>query len=187
MKYICLLLTLVILSCDSSPQKINPNSFLSQKEQESFKYKIIRYIERLPKGATESTKFNADFDQYYKNSSKQCDLLFYFKGEDNNVYFGISKIAPSVKLKKTATVGRLQLNNKGAVIFYEEAFRTWKMEPAELENKTKMLFTKYINQEDLSPYYTVNSQPEFYIEFPDQNTYFDTQKRMWVLKNKNQF
>jgi hypothetical protein len=173
----------MLWSCNKEPKKIMPLDYLSKTEIDSFNYKIIRYIQRLPKYATEENKFESKFDEDYKNSLKDCSLMYLYKDNKNTIYFAISKIAPSIKLKKTATVGKLKLDNNDAIMYYEEAFRTWKMEPKELETKTKLLFTTYINNEDLKPYYTVNSNPEFYIEFPDEQTYYDTLNRIWKIKN----
>jgi hypothetical protein len=110
--------------------------------------------------------------------------MHYCFDEDNYIYFAVSKIAPSIKLKKTTTVGKLKFDKNDSIVFYQEAFRTWKMEPKELEEKTKLLFYKYLNNEDLSDYYTVNSNPEFYIEFPDEMTKFDTISRTWKVNTK---
>jgi len=174
----------MIFSCKQETKNSMPENYLSKTEIDSFKYKIIRYIERLPKFATESTKFHAQFDDDYKKSVPDLDLLYYYKNKENTIYFAISKIAPSIKLKKTATVGRLKINEKDSIIFYEEAFRTWKMEPKELEEKTQVLFSKYINNENLTEFYTINSIPEYYIEFPDEFTSFDTLSRSWKTIKK---
>lgn len=182
MKYFCLFLFILLLSCKQEQVNCNPDFYLSKKEQDSFKYKIVRYIQRLPKYATEENKFDAQFNDYYKNSLKECNLLFYYKDKKNNIFFAISKIAPSIKLKQTATVGKLKLEANGEIPYYEEVFRTWKMEPKELVAKTKMLFTKLINNEDLSDFYTKNSNPEFYIEFPDDMNYYDSESREWKIK-----
>ena len=48
--------------------------------------------------------------------------------------------------------------------------------------KTKLLFEKYLNDENLTPFYTENSKGEFYIEFPDNNTYYDKNQRKWMSK-----
>lgn len=182
MKYLSLFLLIFVFSCKQEQINCNPDTYLSKKDQDSFNYKIIRYIQRLPKYATEENKFDTQFDADYKNSLKECGLLFYYKDKENTVYFAISKIAPSIKLKKTATVGKLKLDSDGAITHYEEAFRTWKMNPDELATKTKLLFTKFINNEDLSAYYTINSDPEFYIEFPDDINYYDSESREWKVK-----
>jgi hypothetical protein len=181
--FFSILVYLLVLSCKEEAKVIEPNQYLTQQEQEQFKFSVIRYIQRLPKYATNENKFEARFDDDYKRMMADCDLLFYYKDHQNNIYFAISKIAPSVTLKKTATLGKVTFDAKQHIVFYEEVCRTWKMEPKELQEKTKLLFTKYIQNEDLSEYYTENSNPEFYIEFPDQNTYYDTIRRDWSTKN----
>ena len=57
------------------------------------------------------------------------------------------------------------------------------MEEKELKEKTNLLFEKYVNEEDLTPYYTKNSGNDFYIEFPDDNNIYNVEKRQWVTKN----
>ncbi|WP_291114117.1 hypothetical protein [Flavobacterium sp. UBA6135] len=182
MKHFYLLLTLLFLiGCKKEAINTNPNSYLSELEQKNFNYSIIRYTGRLAKKATHKTKFENKFDQEYLALAEASDLVFYYPdSKTGEIYFAITKIAPSLKIKKVATVGKMKKDASGTIEMYEEAFRTWKMEEEELMQKTKLLFLKYINGEDLSPYYTKNSQPEFYIEFPDENTYFDSKKRIWI-------
>lgn len=183
MKYLLILSLFICFSC-SKPKDTIPQNHLSPEKIEDFKYKISRYIEKLPRLATEKNKFDKQFDTTYKLSAKNSELMHYYIDEDNYIYFAISKIAPSIKLKKTTTVGKLKFDKNDSIVFYQEAFRTWKMEPKELEEKTKLLFDKYLNNEDLSDYYTVNSNPEFFIEFPDEITQFDTISRTWKIKTK---
>lgn len=180
--FFSILVLVLVLSCKEEVKVIDPNHYLTQQEQEQFQYSIIRYVERLPKEATNENKFEARFDADYKQMMPDCELLFYYKDNQNNIYFAISKIAPSVKLKKTATLGKVSFDVNKNIVLYEEVCRTWKMEPKELKQKTALLFNQYIRNEDLSAYYTENSNPEFYIEFPDQNTYYDTISRNWVTK-----
>ena len=182
MKYFYLLFLLAFVGCDNSPKNIFPKQHLNLEAQEQFKLKIVRYIQRLPRYATDKNKFESKFDEEYARMAKNCELLFYFKDKQNNIYFAISKIAPSIKLKKTATVGKLKYDEKDSLVFYQEVFRTWKMEPKELKEKTEMLFRELIDNKDLTSYYTKNSNPEFYIEFPDENTFYDTINRRWETK-----
>ncbi|HEX8577008.1 MAG TPA: hypothetical protein VF677_12010 [Flavobacterium sp.] len=187
MKYlIFFIFSISLLSCNKN-FNIKPSSYLTSKQQEEFKYSIIRYIEGLPANATNKNKFDTIFDKEYKIKAKKSDLLYYYKDEPaNTVYFAIAKIAPSIKLKKNATVGKVKYNEKGEIVEYEEEFRTWKMEEEELIKKTNMLFNKYIRNEDLTPYYSKNSNPEFFIEFPDDYTFYDNESRLWKTKNSVQ-
>jgi len=182
MRYIYCILLFTMISCKEEPKNIVPKTYLNLTQQEDFKLKIIRYVERLPKYATDANKFESKFDEEYRKMASNCDLLFYFKDKDSTVYFAISKIAPSIKLKKTVTAGKLKFNTKNEITSYQEVFRTWKMEPKELEEKTEVLFRKLIDNKDLTSYYTINSNPEFYIEFPDEQTFYDTINRKWKTK-----
>ena len=186
MKNIVLILLLCTLfSCQKEVINSNPDQFLTLKEQSNFKYSIVRYVDDLAKNANQSTKFDTIYNSEYLKRATNMDLLFYHNDSLNKtVYFAVTKIAPSLKLKKVATVGQIKYANNGDIAFYEEGFRTWKMEPIELKEKTTILFTKYLKKEDLSKFYTINSNPEFYIEFPDEVTTFDTISRSWKTVSK---
>jgi hypothetical protein len=184
-KFIYSLFILVLFySCQKEPQRILPSDYLTVAQLESFKYEIIRYTDKLAKNATHETKFESQFDSIYQLKAKSAELYHYYVEEKSNeIYFAIARIAPSLKVKKVVTVGKLTKDADGKIVSYEEAFRTWKMEIPELKTKTKLLFEKYIDGEDLTPYYTKNSNGEFYIEFPDDNTFYDKNTRKWQSKS----
>lgn len=175
---------ILFISCKKEPLNLDPNQHLSLEEQEAFKYNIIRYYDKRPKKVTQEDKFNKENDSVYKVKAKRSDLLFiYFDKKTQEYYFAVTRIAPSIGLKKVATVGKLKKDSNDSIIYYEENFRTWKMEMGELKEKTSYLMEKYINGEDVSPYLTKNSSPEFWIEFPDDNSYYCTESRQWKTKN----
>lgn len=171
----------LLFGCVSNTKKTNPDDFLTKTEQSNFKYSIVRYYDDIAPKATHETKFDTVFNSYYKKKSEASDLLFYhFDTENKTAYFAITKIAPSLKLKKVATLGAVSYNEDGSIKTYEEKYRTWKMLVPELKEKTTMLFEKYINGEDLSPFYTKNSNGQFIIEFPDDVTKYDLNQRKWI-------
>jgi len=183
-KYLILSFALVILGCAKEKIDSTPDRNLSKEQQEEFKLSIVRYYEKLPKkNANHETKFDTLHDSYYLNKAQQSDLLHFYIDRDSTHYFAIAKIAPSLTIKKVATIGKLKKDKNGEIIYYEEAIRTWKMEEKELKEKTNLLFEKYFHNEDLSPYLTKNSSPEFWIEFPDDNNYYCTKTRQWKTKN----
>jgi|SRR5690554_5786990 len=181
--YIFLLIGIVSCACGQQAVSITPSDYLDQKEQNEFKYSIIRYIDRLPKKATEQTKFDGEFDQEYQNRADHAELLYYYLDKKTGeTYFAISKIAPSLTLKKVVTAGKLKKDANGTIIDYEEEFRTWKIDQAELKIVSEMLFNKYITGGDLSPFYTRNANGKFIIEFPDENVSYNKEKRVWISK-----
>ena len=48
--------------------------------------------------------------------------------------------------------------------------------------KSKLIFEKYIQGEDLTEYNTKNSKGDFFIEFPDDINYYDSNLRRWETK-----
>ena len=88
-----------------------------------------------------------------------------------------------LKIKKVATIGKLKFKND-SIIYYEEIARTWKMEIPELKEKTKILFDLIVQEKNVEKYYTKNSQPEFWIEFPDDINKYNVEKREWVTINE---
>lgn len=179
-KIISFSLFILLISCNEDSLNLDPKHYLSHEEQEAFKYKIIRYYDKRPKKVNQEDKLNSEHDSIYKLKAQRSDLLFlYFDEKKDEYYFAVTRIAASLKLKKVATVGKLKKDSNDSIIYYEENFRTWKMEMDELKEKTSFLMTKYIKGEDLTPYYTKNSQPEFWIEFPDDNNVYDIEKREW--------
>jgi hypothetical protein len=144
--------------------------------------RIIRYVGKLPPRATHETKFASRFDEYYTELAERHRIDLYYQDEASQQgYLLVSRIAPSLYVKRVATGIRLQLTGD-SLAYYEEVFRTWKMPEEELAEKGGMLFTKMVKGEDLSPYYPQNSGQEEFIEFPDENTYYDAGKRVWVMK-----
>lgn len=178
-----ILFILSAFSCKNS-QSIElkkASELLSQDSITQFKYNIIRYTGKLPGKADHTTKFDSVFDPHYINLAAQHDLVYYVNDhKENKIKFLLTRIAPSIHEKKVAIGGQVQFDEFGKLIYYEEVFRTWKMLIPELEEKSTMLFKLYLENKDLSPYYTENSKGIEYIEFPNEHVRFDTSKRLWV-------
>lgn len=174
------LLTLVWLAsaCNSS-KEYEAKQHLTEQEATHFKQKIIRYVATLPKRGTDENKFENRFNEHYLNQMSQVRLDKYYPSKDGYIYFETSRIAPSFKVKRAATAGKLKFDQSGTITEYEEVYRTWKMEEEELKEKTSLLFAKLVANEDLSPFLTENSAEEF-IEFPDVQVKYDKEKRRWV-------
>ncbi|MCC5942660.1 MAG: hypothetical protein JJU37_14055 [Balneolaceae bacterium] len=178
-----LLLFLVILFASCIKQNIpyNADSIFTESEQKEWVYQVIRYAGHLAPRATHDTKFSSEFDAHYRELAEKHKLNFiYSYPESGEQYFLITRQAPSLYDRRVAIAGMLLLDENGELVHYEEKFRTWKLSPDELMEKSKILFSKLVAGEDLSPFYPENSGDEEYIEFPDQYTSFDVDKREWV-------
>lgn len=174
-----LFLTMLSLAACTANRDYDVSSHLSSFEQEAFKRSIIRYVAPLPEKAIEENRFDARFDDHYASQTDRVRLDKYFPSPDGYIYFEVSRIAPSFKVKRVATAGRLRYDKNGEIEEYEEVYRTWKMEEEELAAKTKLLFSRFIAGGELTPYLTTNSDEE-YIEFPDNQVRYDKQLRRWI-------
>jgi hypothetical protein len=180
------LIAFMISTSACSNSKIeNQLEQLSQEEITEFKRKLIRDIAKLPTEVSQQGKLHPMFDEYYEKEVGKYDLEKYYKNEDGKIYFLFTRIAPSVKLKKVAQGGYVVFGRDGKISDMEEVFRTWKHEPEVLAPMADMLFEKMVKGEDLSPYYPQNSGDEEIIEFPDAETYYDKQQRMWISTREN--
>lgn len=173
-------------SCQEPVLNTDPNHYLSPEQQADFLYSIIRYHGKLAPKSNHQTKFDEKFDGYYRQLAAKHELVAYYPHpKDSFIYFMTYRIAPSIHVKKVACAGKIKINPQGDIVYYEEIFRTWKMPIEELDQKSSMLFARMVKNKDLSPYLPQNSGKEEYIEFPDPNTYFDTEKRRWISTLEN--
>lgn len=175
------LLIIIALAGFSSCQQANTNQIedLTQEEKTELRKKLIRYIGRKPEDASDKNKFESYFDTHYDNEQRAYDLEYYHKSTDGKAYFLFTRIAPSVTLKKVGIAGYVKLDKKGTIVELEEVFRTWKHIPDRLNEINTLLFNKMINGEDLSPYYTENSNGVEFIEFPNKEVWYDKPTHTW--------
>lgn len=188
MKYLLIIgLLFSLTSCTREKQQnYEPLAYLNESEIDDFKYEIIRYAGKLAGKADHQTKFDEKFDLHYRKQAASHDLLYFYEDETSGEsYFLITRLAPSIHYKKVATAGKIKRNSNGEIIYYEEAFRTWKMPVEELHEKSYTLFKEYVNNRDLSDYYVTNSGEEEYIEFPNDNVSYNAEKRIWISSIEN--
>ncbi len=183
-----LLLTLSILfflSCDKKVT-IDTNQ-ISQQEQDQLKYTIIRYAGRAPeKLGFNGNKFDQKWDDHYIEMAGLHTLEAYHKDDKDYEYLLLSRIAPS-RLEKKVAIGiklKRKPDDNRTIEYYEEVFRTWKFLVPEMQEKGKMLFTLMIQGESLEKYYPQNSGSEEFIEFPDELTYYDKDKKEWISQRE---
>lgn len=171
------ILALIALGACST-KSYSPSDHLSDEKQDQFKWSIIRYIAKSPEGLTVQERFYPQYDSHYREQQALHALDAYFE-KDGNIFFMLSRKAPSLTEKRVATGGKVRFAKNGTVEYYEEIYRTWKMVPDTLTRRSMLLFDKMIKGESLDPFLTKNSGGVEYIEFPDERTWFDVQERVW--------
>lgn len=182
------IVTLLISSCNSSNNTTitdyNNIDQLSQDEKDNFKRALIKYIGKKPEDASEENKFHAYFNPHYEKQFQAHELTHYHTTEDRT-YFVFTRIAPSIHLKKVALGGYVRLDKESNVLFIEELFRTWKFEPDTLTPKAGLLFNKMVSGSSLTPYYTSTTGKTDYIEFPNEEVWYDTSSFTWKTSRED--
>lgn len=171
---------LAAAGCVKKSDSINANDNLSATQREAVKKSIIRYVSKAPDGVKGEARFKAEYDAYYQENLKSCQLKFFYLKDDYN-YFLVTQPAASLIEKRHATGGRFKLDEKGELTEYEEFFRTWKMKAEDLAVRTEVIFRDMIDGKKLERYYTKHAGDK-YIEFPDDRTYYDKEARAWKVK-----
>lgn len=173
-----------LAACNADHQsrqlEIDPDAYMDEQAQQEFLYSISRYTSKYPSKADEINKWESRFDAAYaEKASRQKLTFFYHDSTSGTTYYLLSAIAPSIHEKYVGYAGKFQPTEEDPLHGYVEVFRTWKMFPDEHREKSEMLFRKMIQGEDLTPYYTANSGGAEYIEFPDSETWYDAEARIW--------
>ncbi|MBC7850746.1 MAG: hypothetical protein H7Y31_13480 [Chitinophagaceae bacterium] len=182
MKSLGLTMSVAIILIGCGRDSYDPDSKLSPNEKEKIIMMIVRYVTKAPEKVKATEKFDKKYDDYYQQRTSQCKLEQYYVQGDNH-FFLISQPAPSLLEKRNATGGKMKLDENGKVIEYEELFRTWKMIPDTLRRRSYHLFKKMVKGESLEPFLTKNSNGVEYIEFPDDQVFYDKNKREWATKS----
>lgn len=175
----------IILSSCAEPKASNQIENVSLKDRTELRRQLIRYIGRKPEDASHKNKFEPHFDDHYENEERGLELEYYYKNKEGKIYFLFTRITPSIMLKKVGVAGAVQFDDQGKIVELEEVYRTWKHVPEKLKEVNDLLFEKMINGEDLSPYYTENSNGVEYIEFPNKEVWYDKKIRSWETSRVN--
>jgi hypothetical protein len=171
---------------DSSVEttEINQVSQLTDEEALAFKTSIIRLVGRKPENASHENKYNTYFDAHYAQQAETHYLEYYLKNEDKT-FFVLTRIAPSIELKHVGIGGYVRFNQDGSIAELEEVFRTWKRKPEELKPILDVLFSKMVNGEDLTMYYTAKMGLDAYIEFPNEEVWYDKTTNTWASSRED--
>jgi hypothetical protein len=176
-----ILIAFIIVACNGKANKYEPNTHLDLRQQSEVMNKIIRYVAKLPRRTSDSLRMLDKYDSHYEEQIAKHQLMAYYIAKNGEHFFLVTRRAPSIHEKLVATGGKMRFDKFGELISYEEVFRTWKLFENELNERAPYLFDLMVKGEDLTPYYTATSGFN-YIEFPDENVYYDTESRTWKSK-----
>lgn len=173
---------LVIASCDTKP-KYKPNSVLNAEQQQELLYKMMPFIAKMPRGADRHTRFESRFAEHYRKQSVTYKFQkLYTNPADSFLYFLVDRDAPSLHKKRVAIMGKL-LYKDGKISAYREFFHTYKMKEDKLLEKCDILWEHWIKNGNVNQYLPFNTEEEW-VEFPDQQNYYDTIQQRWRMVNE---
>lgn len=170
-------LVLLLVGCTGKDQT-DPLTYWDRERQKEVALKFVRYSDKLAPLSNHNTKFNKEFDSYYKRLAEDYNFMLLKRESDGSYYFLFSRPAKSITPMFEGIAGQLKLNDADSLTVYNEIFRTWKMPDKELRERGKMLFDRMVTKHDLSIFYPKTAGDK-YIEFPDGRFSFDIESRRW--------
>lgn len=192
-----LIITILAASCNQSKSKTDVSDWKKDSLEMMKAYGpnpsqgtlldvLMPFIAKKHDSIPNASRFDSIYKAFYDGQKleRQYKIMYSGIGKDSAHYLMVSRLEPSIKNDKYASVCiKYKLNGNGLVdtSTYEELFWTWKMLMSELNPKSAELFRKAIKNEDLSQYYPGEGKEE-YIMFPDGNAYFDKSSKSWKTK-----
>jgi len=175
-------LVLILNSCSNnskyalSDYKVNYDGLLDT---------ILPHFSKLHDSIPENQRFlpkNKHFMLVHKGERKY-QWMHYTESKDGYAYFMVSRLEPSIKGDKFASIcGRFKRNQIGAIdsSSYEELFWTWKMKMPELKEKSAVLFSTMVKTGNVNAY--LPEVKEDWVMFPDKNVSYDKATQTWKSK-----
>lgn len=191
--FVALITVLASLTCFFScseniqTKEVNYNQLqeLSEDEKFAFKTQIIRFVGRKPEDASHENKFHPYFDEHYQKQVQAHDLTHYYDSKNGKTYFVLTRIAPSIELKRVAIGGWVTWTEESEVKNVYQTFRTWKNKPDTLQKRSDVLFTLLVENKPLTDYLTESRGDTEYIEFPNSEVWFDSVQGDWVSSRED--
>lgn len=147
---------------------------------------ILPHFSKLHDSIPENQRFlpkNRHYMTVHKKE-REYEWRYYTQAPDGYSYFMISRLEPSIKRDKYASIcGRFKRKADGSLdsASYEELFWTWKMKMPELKEKSAILFKQIVEKGEVNRYLPEVSKGEW-IMFPDKNVRYDKATQSWIAK-----
>lgn len=148
---------------------------------------IIPHFAKLHDSIPDNQRFlpkNKQFMLVHK-VERQYEWMHYTEEKDDGYcYFMVSRLEPSIKNDKYASIcGRFKRDKFHAIdsASYEELFWTWKMLKPQLKEKSLVLFRQMVEKGNVDEFLPGVKQDEW-IMFPDNNVYYDKTSQSWKSK-----
>ena len=171
--------TLLILnslfSCNTKKQKIS--DYFTDNQRDSLLTNLITYIYIPAPKATNQTKFQPPFREFYKKNISKFTLQNYYKAEDGWHYFLIIRPVAGGSLFKRGVLGKFKLKENSLMpTDFEEVVNTPHLKEGIVQERGQYLFQELIKNGNLDKQIPMKQ----YIEWPDEHLAYDKKQHEWI-------
>lgn len=169
------LLAAIVFSCQSN--KYNVSNYFSDNQQDTLLTNIITYVFTKAPNATNETRFDAQYRQFYVKNLPSFRIEKYYQTPDGwNYFFMIRPVGNSPKYKR-GVLGKFKLKQNALMPeAFEEVANTPHLEEKILIERGNFLFQELIKKGNLDNYIAM----KHYIEWPDATLVYDKKLNEWV-------
>ncbi len=177
-KYIYLILIIFsILSCTSKSDKTS--KYFSKSERDTLLTNIITYVYVKAPYASNATRFEPQFREYYVKSLPKFSIQDYRITNDSTHYFFLIRPVGNSTKYRRGVLGKFKLKKNSLMpIDFEEIINTPHLEEKIVLERGKFLFQELVKTGNLNKYLAM----KHYIEWPDERLVYDKKINEWVGK-----
>lgn len=136
---------------------------------------IITFIHKRPAAAVNQDRTDPAFRHHYLQALPQYRMVYHHADTDGTHWFYLVRPARSVDGDRRGVGGRFTIDDRMALVEFEEIFNTPVLPEAELEDKGLALFRELIATGNVTAYMEDRS----FIEWPDDRLKYDVERREW--------
>jgi hypothetical protein len=174
----------MMFSCQS--KKYDVSSYFSDNQRDTLLANIITYVYIKPSSATNSTRFDAQYRQFYVKNLPSFRIEKYYPAADGWHYFLLVRPVGNSPNYRRGVLGKFKLK-KAAVDTdslmpeaFEEIINTPHLEEKTVVERGSFLFQELVKKGNLNDYLAM----KHYIEWPDATLVYDKNINEWVGRSE---
>jgi len=171
-----LLFSVLFLSCNS--KKYQASDYFTDNQQDTLLTNIVTFIYIPAPKATNETKFQPQFRDFYTKNITKFSFLNYYQAEDGWHYFLVIRPVAGGSLFKRGVLGKFKLKENSLMpTEFEEVANTPHLKEGIVQERSKYLFQELIKNGNLDKQIPM----KHYIEWPDEHLAYDKKKHEWMI------
>ena len=171
-----LLFPILLFSCHTKKQKAS--DYFADNQVDSLLINIITYIYIPAPKATQETKFEPQFRDFYVKNSSKFTLKYLEKSSDGWYYFSVIRPVAGGSLFKRGVLGKFKLKENSLMpIDFEEVANTPHLKEGIVQERSEYLFQELTKNGNLDKQIPMKQ----YIEWPDEHLNYDKKNYQWIV------